>query len=200
MVRNPEAHRKTPPWHIEADVDQLLNYTQPIVFQGEDQVPTFEAIDRKKYDTAFVIGRWQPPHRGHMRLIEEAARQADRVIIGIGSANVSDSDNPFSVDKRRRILELAIEENVLLKGKIELIVPINDYDNDEFWYREVMRKTYGGIDVVLGRNEWVNGIFREKNIPVIEPKLFHREVYEGTKIRDELRRDQELKLLSRTIH
>jgi len=39
--------------------------------------------------TALIIGRFQPFHLGHLLLIKEAAKEADIIVIGIGSSQES---------------------------------------------------------------------------------------------------------------
>ena len=43
-----------------------------------------------KYKVGFVLGRFQPFHRGHQYLIEKALEQCESVIVGVGSVNVED--------------------------------------------------------------------------------------------------------------
>lgn len=55
--------------------------------------------------TAVVIGRFQLPHRAHLRLIQAALDTADQVVIVIGSAWRSrNPKNPFVFEERRAML------------------------------------------------------------------------------------------------
>ena len=45
----------------------------------------------------FYIGRFQPYHNGHQLVLERIATEADEIIIGVGSAQLSHTrDNPFT--------------------------------------------------------------------------------------------------------
>ena len=46
------------------------------------------AQDTKHYQYLVFIGRFQPFHRGHKAVIDEALKRADKVIMLIGSANL----------------------------------------------------------------------------------------------------------------
>ncbi|HIQ38838.1 MAG TPA: nicotinamide-nucleotide adenylyltransferase, partial [Methanothermococcus okinawensis] len=49
----------------------------------------------------FLIGRWQPFHKGHLSIIEEISKEVDELIIGIGSAQKSHTLNdPFTAGER----------------------------------------------------------------------------------------------------
>ena len=139
----------------------------------------------KEFDKALVIGRFQPLHKGHIYLIKRALRIANKVIVGIGSANIHDIDNPFSVETRLNWIRQAIEKEKIAENAAN-IVSLDDDPSDEKWLQETLKKT-GKIDVAVGNNEWVNGIFREAGYPVIEVPFYHREVFEGKKIRESLR-------------
>ncbi len=143
-----------------------------------------------KYHTALVIGRFQPFHPGHIYLIENALSVADKVIIGIGSSNLRDRDNPFSFEERLTMLKTWIEQE-RVGERIIKIVPIPDVPDDNEWIEMAMQAT-GMVDVVLGNNNWVNDLYRVKRVPVIETDMYKRHLYEGKKIRAKMRKNGEL--------
>jgi len=55
---------------------------------------------------ALFIGRFQPFHKGHLLFLKSIYTQYDKIIIGIGSSQYSNSlDNPFSYDERKMMIE-----------------------------------------------------------------------------------------------
>ncbi len=53
---------------------------------------------------ALVIGRFQPLHNGHLSLIDEARKQADKTLVLIGSSRqLPDFKNPFSYEERLKL-------------------------------------------------------------------------------------------------
>jgi bifunctional NMN adenylyltransferase/nudix hydrolase len=95
------------------------------------------------YDYAVYIGRFQPFHIGHKRVLQFANEHARKTIILVGSSNMHRSPkNPWSFEERKRfILDTAHESNM----RLPLVQPINDVPyNDTAWLtqvREVVRKT-----------------------------------------------------------
>ena len=63
-----------------------------------------------------LIGRFQPFHNGHLYLIKEALQSVDRLIIGIGSSNVQNEDNPFDYETRKEMIQTVFAYESL-KGK-----------------------------------------------------------------------------------
>ncbi|MDN6308653.1 bifunctional nicotinamide-nucleotide adenylyltransferase/Nudix hydroxylase [Psychrobacter sp.] len=60
----------------------------------------------KHYRYLVFIGRFQPFHRGHKAVIDEALKRSDEVIMLIGSANLPRSlRNPFSVEQRADMIK-----------------------------------------------------------------------------------------------
>ena len=88
------------------------------------------------YDYAVFIGRFEPFHNAHQRVIEKALSLADKVIILIGSANKPRSvKNPFFVDERRVMIASSFasgEAARLLFGSLR----DHPYNND-LWVRDV---------------------------------------------------------------
>lgn len=136
----------------------------------------------KKYKTGLLIGRFQPFHLGHLWLIRHALQSVDRLIIGVGSANIKNHDNNFlTYEQRKEMLEMVFEKEDL-KDKLIKIVPLNDYFNDEVWFKKTIEKT-GPVDVVVGNNQWTNGIFEARGYPILRVGYYKRFFYEGEKIR-----------------
>lgn len=139
----------------------------------------------KKYHTGLIIGRFQPFHKGHAYLVCEALKTADKLIIGIGSTNVHNENNPWRFSQVKNMIKtFLINEN--LQDKIISIVPIPDHPDDNVWLKETLKRA-GKFDVVIGNNYWVKGIFENAGIPVITVKHYKRGLYEGYKIRELIR-------------
>lgn len=136
--------------------------------------------------TGLIIGRFQPFHKGHLYLVKKALEYVDEIIIGVGSVNIKNNDNPFNFKERKNLIEASLEKHKII-NKIKKIVPIDDYpENDNIWLEELKKKT-GSFDVVFGNNEWVNGILEARGVKVIRFQLYNRNVYEGKKIRAEIK-------------
>lgn len=130
----------------------------------------------------FLIGRFQPFHLGHLYLIKKSFDKVDKLIIGIGSPNKSDKDNPYSLKQRIVMLKKVINKEKL-QNKIIKIIPIKDYPGDDDLWLIKTKKVAGNFDVVIGNNEWVNGIFEKARYSVIRFGFFKRYLLEGVKIR-----------------
>lgn len=142
----------------------------------------------KKYKIGLVIGRFQPFHKGHQYLIDRALEIAEKIVIGIGSSNVKNSNNPWSYQERKKMLELFIKKEGIA-NKVISIVFLPDYPNDDVWLAKTLKKT-GRVDIVIGNNDWVKGIFENVKIPVITINHYKRRTLEGYKIRKLMRRQK----------
>lgn len=85
----------------------------------------------------FIIGRFQPLHPGHKSIIRQAAKQVDRLVIFIGSANVARSiKNPWIFAERNAKMQQFLQHEGIDNSSIR---PLNDYKyNDSAWQREVI--------------------------------------------------------------
>lgn len=131
--------------------------------------------------TALLIGRFQPFHLGHLYLVKKALAVADRIVVGIGSANLYDSNNPLDWKTRHSMLK-AVFYKERLEDKVREIVPLDDFFNDEKWLNNVKLKM-GKFDCVVGNNEWVNRIMKKGGYDVVKVPYYKRYLYEGEKIR-----------------
>ncbi|HEX54869.1 MAG: nicotinamide-nucleotide adenylyltransferase [Candidatus Altiarchaeales archaeon] len=128
--------------------------------------------------TALIIGRFQPFHFGHLKLIEWAADHVDSIIIGIGSSQESHTwENPFTARERRRMIEKSLRTIRNYK-----IYEIPDVDNDQIWVAHVKR-IVPKFDVVYTNGELEKRLFREAGFEVRSTPFFKRNLYSGTEIR-----------------
>src|SRR3990167_137565 len=93
------------------------------------------------YKTGLIIGRFQFFHKGHLYLVKKALEYVDEIIIGVGSVNINNYENPFNFKERKKLINISLKKHKLI-NKIKNIVPIDDYPyNDDFWLKELKKKT-----------------------------------------------------------
>jgi len=85
---------------------------------------------------ALIVGRFQPFHKGHLFLIKKALEKADKIIIGIGSANITDENNPIDYETRRKIIR-AVAYKEKFENRLIKIVPLDDFFDDEKWLENI---------------------------------------------------------------
>lgn len=130
----------------------------------------------------FLIGRFQPYHNGHHRMIAEIVDDVDELVLGIGSAGDSHSArNPFTAGERVMMATKALNEFDLTT----YVVPIEDLDRNSVWVSHVRSMT-PHFDVGYSNNPLVIRLFGEAGVEVRQSPMFDREVLEGTEIRERL--------------
>ncbi|RTR05111.1 bifunctional nicotinamide-nucleotide adenylyltransferase/Nudix hydroxylase [Halomonas nitroreducens] len=91
------------------------------------------------FDCLVFIGRFQPPHLGHLAVIHEALKRARQVIVLVGSAWQARSlRNPWRFDERRRMLRTAFDEDD--NARLEIVPLLDALYNNDVWVRDVQRK------------------------------------------------------------
>ena len=129
------------------------------------------------------MGRFQPYHYGHQTVIDQIAHEADEIIIGIGSAQLShDSDNPFTAGERVLMITRALKTLHIPY----YVIPIEDIKRNALWVAHIISMT-PPFDIVYTSNPLVLRLFQEAGIPVCSPALFERHTHSGTAIRDLMR-------------
>jgi bifunctional NMN adenylyltransferase/nudix hydrolase len=89
-----------------------------------------------RYDYAVFIGRFEPFHNAHRRVIDKALAIAGKVIVLIGSSNKPRSTkNPFFFDERKVMIRSAFDAP---SASRLLFAPLRDFPySDDRWMREV---------------------------------------------------------------
>lgn len=113
--------------------------------------------------TALVIGRFQPPHEGHLHLIRNAASSADSLIIAIGSADKSHSvRDPFTAGERIRMLQTALDEAGITAAHL---IPVDDLGRYALWVAHVQAHC-PPFDLVVTGSPLTERLFRDAGVPV----------------------------------
>ena len=113
--------------------------------------------------TALYVGRFQPFHLGHLKVIQEILKVHPFVVIGIGSAQGKNTkENPFSAAERIKMIELALAEAGIGQASFSF-VKIPDVFNDVRWIEKTL-KLAGNFDVAYTNNELTKYCFQFKGI------------------------------------
>jgi len=132
-----------------------------------------------------IIGRFQPPHLGHIEVSKQILREVDELIVGIGSAQESHTlENPFTAGERVLMLTRALAEADINLSRVHLI-PIPDVNNNAVWVSHVISLS-PPFQIVYSGNPLVRRLFKEAGFETRTPPMFKRKEYWGTEIRDRM--------------
>ncbi len=135
-----------------------------------------------KNERVFYIGRFQPYHNGHQSVLLDIGKEADEIVIGIGSAQLShEPDNPFTAGERVLMITRALKELVCPF----YVIPIEDIKRNALWVTHV-RSMSPPFDLVHSGNPLVVRLFKEAGIAVHSPAMYERDTHSGTEIRSRM--------------
>ncbi|MBW3584189.1 MAG: nicotinamide-nucleotide adenylyltransferase [Euryarchaeota archaeon] len=139
--------------------------------------------------TALVIGRFQPPHQGHIHLLRSAASSAGSLVVAIGSADKSHSvRDPFTAGERIRMLHAALDEAGI---KATHIIPVDDLGRYALWVAHVQAHC-PPFDLVVTGSPLTERLFRDAGVPVETVETVDRERLEATSVRARLFRGEDV--------
>ncbi len=106
-----------------------------------------------------VHGRFQPFHNGHKFLVDKMLKECDIGVILIGSAQKSDKNNPYTLDKRLKMIRSLYKNNrrLFIGANIDLDSP---YSKDAQWdivlsncvlslTKQLPTHIYAGVDYIV---------------------------------------------------
>jgi len=134
---------------------------------------------------SLVLGRFQPLHLGHVKMVEYAADKSTFITVGVGSCNCSETaDNPFTASER----EWMLRESLDLKIPYEL-KRIPDFGDNGRWISWIMENI--GFDVFMTNSSAERRIFEDADLKVESIPFFNREVYWATEVRRRILEDED---------
>ncbi|MFT4868304.1 MAG: nicotinamide-nucleotide adenylyltransferase [Candidatus Nanohaloarchaea archaeon] len=135
---------------------------------------------------AVFLGRFQPFHLGHQKVIENYREEYDLKLV-IGSADKSRTEeNPLTIEEREKIIRECHPEIKILHK--------DDHEDDEEWVIGLEEKV--DADLVISQNELVKQLIDDHtNMEVVEQELYDEEIYSGTEIRRRMKSGEEWRYL-----
>lgn len=100
---------------------------------------------------AGFVARFRPPHLGHAAILAALARASETVVVGVGSANRYDLDNPFTGEETAELLSPLLPE-----GRTELHLLPDLYDGPR--WAEMVRERFGALDLFVTANPYVRSL------------------------------------------
>jgi len=137
-----------------------------------------------------MIGRFQPPHLGHLELVKQILDECDEVIIALtGSQFNYIEKDPFTSGERIEMIHQSLKENNIDLGKC-YIVAIENQFNVSTW-ASYLKSSLPHFDKVYSGNEYVVMLLHDSGYTVVSPKFLDRKQYNATKIRQMIANDGE---------
>jgi nicotinamide-nucleotide adenylyltransferase len=134
-----------------------------------------------------VIGRFQPPHRGHLHVLQRAAARCDQLIVVVGSAQESFTlQNPFTAGERIEMLDVALRARGLTN---HLLVPLADLNRPAEWVA-YLESFVPEFEEVVTNNPLTEMLFRRVGYKVRAETMFEPTVCSGTRVRERLVKGQ----------
>lgn len=100
---------------------------------------------------AGFVARFRPPHLGHAAILAALARAAETVVVGVGSANRYDLDNPFTGEETAELLA-----PLLPGGRTEVHLLPDLYDGPR--WAAMVRGRLGELDLFVTANPYVRSL------------------------------------------
>lgn len=146
-----------------------------------------------RYMRCLFIGRFQPFHLGHMKIVDDILDEENKneLIIAIGSAQKSHTvENPFTAGERIQMIKKTLSD---IQNTI-YIVPIPDVERNSIWVSH-LESLCPKFNIVYSNNPLVKQLFKESGKEIKSFPLYKRDQFQGTEIRRKILRKQKWKHL-----
>lgn len=137
------------------------------------------------------LGRFQPFHEGHYKVVEKYQEEYENFSLVIGSAEKERTkNNPLSLEERKEVIKECFPE-IEIHG-------LEDREKNEkgnkTWIKNLEEKI--GAEKVISGNKLVQRLVREQSSMKIQaPDMHDPEIYSGTEIRRRIRSGEEWRYL-----
>ncbi len=128
------------------------------------------------------VGRFQPPHKGHLGAINGILKEVQELVIIVGSSQYSHRlNNPFTTGERITMIRKALEEDGIQPSRF-WIIPVPDVHLHMLWVSQIVgyspKFEVAYTNEPLTRRLLVEAGFKVEPVPFIK-----RKIYSATEIR-----------------
>ncbi len=146
---------------------------------------------KKKDAIALFIGRFQPLHHGHIYVLNSILKNFKFIKIGIGSSQLSNSENnPFNCKERIQFIQASMKKRGIKKTRYE-IYEIPDIYDAKRWVDHVV-SIVGEFDILFSNSDWLRHLFRNKGYRVGKKIEIFKKKYNSTNIRNLIMKKNEM--------
>lgn len=137
---------------------------------------------------ALFVGRFQPFHNGHLYAVQLILKEAEGVIVVVGSAEKShELHNPFTAGERIEMIRRTLSTAGIDPMRY-LLVPVPDAEAHTAWVSQVVAYA-AKFDVVYTNQALTRRLFLESGYEVLGIPLYMRLEYSATEIRRRMLED-----------
>ena len=141
-----------------------------------------ELKDSSRNEIALFIGRFQPLHHGHIYVLQNILKSYNKVKIGIGSSQLSNTANdPFTNIERKEFLKAVLKKRNIPSKKYD-IYSIPDIFNAKKWVDHVVT-IVGEFNAVFSNSGWIRELFQSKGFKVEKKIEIFKKKFNGNNIR-----------------
>ena len=154
-----------------------------------------------KYNYSVFIGRFQPFHKGHYRVVKKALEESEKLIVVLGSSkSPRNSRNPLTEYERVSIIRSALNEDEESRTTFTFIE--DHIYNDNLWVSQVVDKVNSSIEknstvALIGLNKDESSYYLSK-FPMWESIRYttDEEILSATDIREKAFWENDLEIFS----
>lgn len=151
------------------------------------------------FKTGVLVGRFQPIHKGHEKIINIGLSLCEKLLVFVGSSNIDGTErNPYSSDYRIKLIEKIYSDEVK-RGRL-IIRKINDISNENDltpeWGKYVLSEARKELDgdvnlIIYGKDKNIFKCFPKSVVKNLTEVYVDRNSLEisATKIREFLVND-----------
>ncbi|MCH8908103.1 MAG: nicotinamide-nucleotide adenylyltransferase [Candidatus Heimdallarchaeota archaeon] len=137
------------------------------------------------------VGRFQPPHLGHLEVIKDILTKHDEILIVVAAAQISHTvKNPLSAGERLLLLKTMLD-NTKIDPKTYWLIPAADIFDNLLWVHHISRLV-PPFEVFYTNNPFTKLLFEDAGHKTANTSIFDREELEGSKIRGAIMNGKEI--------
>ncbi len=147
------------------------------------------------------IARFQPIHRGHVRVIREIMEKVDELLIAVAAAQISHTrKNPLTAGERLIMVREALKDANIPLDRI-WIIPVQDILDNALWVFH-LKRILPPFDIMFSNNPFTVNLFKEAGLKTQGTGIYDRMHFSATSIREGIINDEPIDnyLYPSTVH